>query len=41
MDGFLTRHEYERALSAVGFERVSGSDLTLGVAAIVRAEVAS
>jgi ubiquinone/menaquinone biosynthesis methyltransferase len=35
MAGFLTRTEYERALADVGFERVDGSDLTLGVASIV------
>ena len=35
MAGFLTRTEYERALADVGFERVHGSDLTLGVASLV------
>jgi ubiquinone/menaquinone biosynthesis methyltransferase len=35
MAGFLTRPEYERALTDVGFERVRGYDLTLGVASIV------
>jgi ubiquinone/menaquinone biosynthesis methyltransferase len=39
MDGFLSRTEYERALAEAGFVRVSGEDLTLGVASIVRAEV--
>jgi ubiquinone/menaquinone biosynthesis methyltransferase len=39
MAGFLTRAEYERALRDAGFGRVSGQDLTLGVASIVRAEV--
>jgi ubiquinone/menaquinone biosynthesis C-methylase UbiE len=41
MAGFLTRGEYERALSRAGFARVRGRDLTLGVASIVRAEVAA
>ncbi len=35
MAGFLTREEYERALRGVGFARVRGFDLTLGVASIV------
>jgi ubiquinone/menaquinone biosynthesis methyltransferase len=35
MAGFLTRAEYESALAGVGFERVRGDDLTLGVASIV------
>jgi ubiquinone/menaquinone biosynthesis methyltransferase len=39
MAGFLTRQEYEQALSSVGFARVRGFDLTLGVASIVRVEV--
>jgi ubiquinone/menaquinone biosynthesis methyltransferase len=39
MAGFLTRQEYERLLSDVGFGAVRGRDLTLGVASIVRAEV--
>jgi len=39
MDGFLSRTEYERLLSAAGFVRVKSEDLTLGVASIVRAEV--
>lgn len=39
MAGFLTRQEYERLLADVGFGRVRGRDLTLGVASIVRAEV--
>ena len=41
MAGFLRRREYERMLADVGFSRVHGFDLTLGVASIVRAEVAS
>jgi ubiquinone/menaquinone biosynthesis methyltransferase len=41
MAGFLSRDEYERLLEAVGFARISGSDLTMGVASIVRAEVPS
>jgi ubiquinone/menaquinone biosynthesis methyltransferase len=41
MDGFLSRPEYERALTQAGFVRVTAEDLTLGVASIVRAEVAS
>jgi ubiquinone/menaquinone biosynthesis methyltransferase len=41
MAGFLRRREYERALVDVGFSRVRGFDLTLGVASIVRAEVPS
>jgi ubiquinone/menaquinone biosynthesis methyltransferase len=40
MAGFLTRQEYERLLVGVGYSRVRGSDLTLGVASVVRAEVA-
>jgi ubiquinone/menaquinone biosynthesis methyltransferase len=39
MDGFLSRVEYQLALSDAGFVRVTGEDLTLGVASIVRAEV--
>ncbi len=39
MATFLTRGEYEQLLSRVGFGRVGGQDLTLGVASIVRAEV--
>jgi ubiquinone/menaquinone biosynthesis methyltransferase len=39
MGSFLTRAEYEQLLSVVGFGRVRGCDLTLGVASIVRAEV--
>lgn len=35
MAGFLTREEYERTLGWVGFERVRGFDLTLGIASIV------
>jgi ubiquinone/menaquinone biosynthesis methyltransferase len=41
MAGFLRRREYEGVLANVGFSRVHGFDLTLGVASIVRAEVAS
>jgi ubiquinone/menaquinone biosynthesis methyltransferase len=40
MAGFLTRPEYERTLEETGFAHVTGFDLTLGVASIVRAEVA-
>lgn len=39
MAGFLRRQEYEELLRGVGFGSVRGSDLTLGVASIVRAEV--
>jgi ubiquinone/menaquinone biosynthesis methyltransferase len=39
MAAFLTRQEYEGLLADVGFGRIRGRDLTLGVAAIVRAEV--
>jgi ubiquinone/menaquinone biosynthesis methyltransferase len=38
MAGFLTRTAYERALADVGFRRVTGFDLTLGVASVVRGE---
>ncbi len=38
MAGFLTRQEYEQALSGVGFANVRGEDLTLGVASLVCAE---
>jgi demethylmenaquinone methyltransferase/2-methoxy-6-polyprenyl-1,4-benzoquinol methylase len=41
MAGFLERREYERTLAEVGFARVTGFDLTLGVASIVTAEVAA
>jgi ubiquinone/menaquinone biosynthesis methyltransferase len=41
MAGFLTRREYEDALSSVGFARVRGFDLTLGIASIVRAQWAA
>jgi ubiquinone/menaquinone biosynthesis methyltransferase len=39
MAGFFTRQEYERALAEAGFTRVHGTDLTLGIASLVRAEV--
>ncbi len=38
MRGFLSRTEYEAMLVREGFTNVRGSDLTLGVASIVRAE---
>jgi ubiquinone/menaquinone biosynthesis methyltransferase len=41
MAGFLSRDEYVRALESLGFTRVRATDATLGVASIVRAEVAS
>lgn len=41
MAGFFTRAEYERSLASVGFARVHGADLTLGVASIVCAEMQS
>jgi len=41
MAGFFGRNEYEAQLRTAGFDRVEGFDLTLGVASIVRAEVAS
>jgi ubiquinone/menaquinone biosynthesis methyltransferase len=41
MGGFLTRQEYEHTLAGVGFSRVQGADMTLGVAAVVRAEAPS
>jgi ubiquinone/menaquinone biosynthesis methyltransferase len=37
MAQFLTREEYEDALRSAGFGRVTGFDLTLGVASIVKA----
>jgi ubiquinone/menaquinone biosynthesis methyltransferase len=37
MAGFLSREEYERELVDVGFHDVSGADLTLGIASVVRA----
>ncbi len=37
MAGFLTREEYERMLRELGFDGVTGFDLTLGVASIVSA----
>jgi ubiquinone/menaquinone biosynthesis methyltransferase len=39
MRSFLSREEYQRLLERVGFVKVRGEDLTLGVASIVRAEV--
>lgn len=39
MAGFLTRGEYETLLTDTGFVGVRGTDLTLGVASIVRGEV--
>lgn len=39
MRGFVTRAEYENALRAEGFEAVVSSDLTLGVASVVRGAV--
>lgn len=39
MAGFLTRGEYARVLSDAGFASVRGTDLTMGVASIVRGEV--
>jgi ubiquinone/menaquinone biosynthesis methyltransferase len=39
MASFLARGEYESALRGVGFVRVRGVDLTLGVASVVSAEV--
>jgi ubiquinone/menaquinone biosynthesis methyltransferase len=41
MAGFLARQEYERVLLGAGFARSVGIDLSLGVASIVRAQVAS
>jgi ubiquinone/menaquinone biosynthesis methyltransferase len=41
MAGFLTRGEYEDVLREAGFARVRGVDLTLGVASVVRGEVAA
>jgi ubiquinone/menaquinone biosynthesis methyltransferase len=41
MKGFLSRSEYEAALVGAGFARVTGEDLTFGVASIIRAEVPS
>jgi ubiquinone/menaquinone biosynthesis methyltransferase len=41
MAGFLSREEYERALVDVGFAGVRGTDLTMGVASIVTAQVPS
>ena len=41
MAGFLTRREYEQALTDAGFARVASEDLTFGVASIVRATVPS
>jgi len=41
MAGFLARQEYERMLLGVGFAHVRGSDLTLGIASVVRGQVRS
>jgi hypothetical protein len=41
MAGFMSRDEYVRALERLGFKRVRATDATLGIASIVRAEVAS
>jgi ubiquinone/menaquinone biosynthesis methyltransferase len=41
MGTFLTRDEYEGLMRRVGFDSVRGTDLTLGIASIVRARVAS
>jgi ubiquinone/menaquinone biosynthesis methyltransferase len=41
MAGFFSRAEYEDLLRDCGFSGVRGADLTLGVASVVRAEVAS
>jgi ubiquinone/menaquinone biosynthesis methyltransferase len=38
MAGFLARSEYEELLGDCGFAGVRGTDLTLGVASVVRAE---
>lgn len=37
MEGFVTRADYERVLREEGFEGVEATNLTLGVAAVVRA----
>jgi ubiquinone/menaquinone biosynthesis methyltransferase len=39
MRGFETRGAFEAQLGSVGFERVSGKDLFLGIASIVHAQV--
>jgi ubiquinone/menaquinone biosynthesis methyltransferase len=36
--GFWAREDYERVLEGAGFARVTGEDLTLGAASLVRAE---
>jgi ubiquinone/menaquinone biosynthesis methyltransferase len=41
MASFFTREEYEGMLREVGFRNVTGYDLTLGVASIVRAEASA
>ncbi len=38
MKGFLSRGEYEALLARVGFERVRGEDLLLGIASVVSGE---
>ena len=39
MKGFLSREEYEAVLREAGFTNVHGTDLTFGIASMVRAEV--
>jgi ubiquinone/menaquinone biosynthesis methyltransferase len=41
MQGFWSRAEYEAQLASSGFTHVSGEDLTLGVASVLRAEASS
>jgi ubiquinone/menaquinone biosynthesis methyltransferase len=41
MEGFVSRREYEGTLRTAGFARVRGFDLTLGMAAIVVAELSA